>query len=95
MKPETPATIEGATWAVGDMILDRFEVVDFAVGGMAIVYLTYDTQWQRPFAIKVLRPELASDPLAVERFHREGLVWVQAGRHPFVVQAEMVHHVDG
>ncbi|MGH3283100.1 MAG: hypothetical protein ACRDPD_00170, partial [Streptosporangiaceae bacterium] len=33
-------------------------------------YLTYDTQWQRPFAIKVLRPELASDPLA-EEFDRD------------------------
>lgn len=40
-------------------------------GGMADVYLALDTILNREVAVKVLKGELASDPIALERFKRE------------------------
>ncbi|MDQ1375040.1 MAG: eukaryotic-like serine/threonine-protein kinase [Actinomycetota bacterium] len=51
---------------------DRYEVLrPIARGGMAEVYLARDQLLDRPVALKVLFPELATDPSFVERFRRE------------------------
>jgi predicted Ser/Thr protein kinase len=51
---------------------DRYELVrHIARGGMAQVSLAQDMLLDRPVAIKVLFPELSSDPSFVERFRRE------------------------
>ncbi len=42
------------------------------VGGMGIVFRAEDSQLRRLVAIKVIRPELAEQPAARERFLREG-----------------------
>lgn len=49
--------------------LDR----QIARGGMAEVWLGTDTFLDRPVAIKVLKPQLANDPVIAERFRREAL----------------------
>lgn len=40
-------------------------------GGMGTVYKAYDTKLDRYVAIKVIRPEITSDPHFIERFKRE------------------------
>jgi serine/threonine protein kinase/Leucine-rich repeat (LRR) protein len=40
-------------------------------GGMGVVFRGEDISLHRPVAVKVLRPELAADPIARERFLRE------------------------
>ena len=42
-----------------------------ARGGMAEVFLAHDRMLDRPVALKVLFPELSTDPNFVERFRRE------------------------
>ncbi|MGC8627472.1 MAG: Stk1 family PASTA domain-containing Ser/Thr kinase [Acidimicrobiales bacterium] len=55
-----------------EVFSDRYELVrHVARGGMAQVYLAKDLLLDRPVAIKVLFPELSSDPSFVERFRRE------------------------
>lgn len=55
-----------------EVFSDRYELVrHIARGGMAQVYMAKDLLLDRPVAIKVLFPELSSDPSFVERFRRE------------------------
>ena len=54
------------------IIADRYEIIDLiGQGGMADVYLAQDTILNRTVAIKVLRTNLAKDPIYVTRFQRE------------------------
>lgn len=63
-------------------------------GGMANVYLANQTSLGRAVAIKVLRTDLARQPLYVERFHREAqaaAALIQAN----IVQIHEVGELDG
>ena len=72
--------------AVGDRYrLER----ELGRGGMAIVYLAHDIQRERPVAIKVMHPRLAT-AIGAERFLRE-IALVQSMAHPLIVP----HHDSG
>src|SRR6185369_3633451 len=54
-----------------EALAGRYEIErELGRGGMATVYLARDVQHDRPVAIKVLHPDLASS-LGAERFQRE------------------------
>ncbi len=58
----------------GQKISDRYQVIkNIGEGGMANVYLAYDTILDRNVAVKVLRGDLANDEKFVRRFQREAL----------------------
>ena len=58
----------------GQKISDRYQIIkSFGEGGMANVYLAYDTILDRNVAVKVLRGDLANDEKFVRRFQREAL----------------------
>ena len=58
----------------GQKISDRYQIIkSVGEGGMANVYLAYDTILDRNVAVKVLRGDLATDPKFVRRFQREAL----------------------
>lgn len=67
------------------LLADRYRLVKkIAYGGMAEVWLAWDEQLGRKVAVKVLKSQLASDPVATERFRREALA-VASVEHPNVV----------
>ncbi len=58
----------------GQKISDRYQIIkSIGEGGMANVYLAYDTILDRSVAVKVLRGDLANDEKFVRRFQREAL----------------------
>jgi serine/threonine-protein kinase len=63
-------------------------------GGMGEVYLAEDTKLARNVALKVLPPELASNPDRRERFHREAKA-VAALNHPNIVTLHSVEEAEG
>jgi eukaryotic-like serine/threonine-protein kinase len=70
---------------VGRSLGRRYELVaQIARGGMAIVYRAHDRQLDRVVAVKVPRPEFASDPAFAEQFRREALAAARLS-HPNIV----------
>lgn len=79
----------------GQKINDRYEVIRaIGEGGMANVYLGYDTILDRNVAIKVLRGDLSGDEKFVRRFQREALS-ASSLAHPNIVEMYDVGEDNG
>jgi len=63
---------QNSTDLVGSIIADRYRVVSkLGDGGMGQVFLAEHVRMKRRCAVKIMRPQLMSDPVAVVRFNRE------------------------
>ena len=79
----------------GQKINDRYEIIrNIGEGGMANVYLGYDTILDRNVAIKILRGDLSTDEKFVRRFQREALS-ASSLSHPNIVEMYDVGEDDG
>ena len=79
----------------GQKISDRYQIIKaIGEGGMANVYLAYDTILDRNVAVKVLRGDLANDEKFVRRFQREALS-ASSLNHPNIVEIYDVGEDDG
>ena len=79
----------------GQKINDRYEIIKLiGEGGMANVYLAYDTILERNVAVKVLRGDLADDEKFVRRFQREALS-ASSLSHPNIVEMYDVGEDNG
>ncbi|MBO5183297.1 MAG: Stk1 family PASTA domain-containing Ser/Thr kinase [Bacilli bacterium] len=79
----------------GQKINDRYEIIkSIGEGGMANVYLAYDTILERNVAVKVLRGDLADDDKFVRRFQREALS-ASSLSHPNIVEMYDVGEDNG
>lgn len=63
-------------------------------GGMGVVYLAQDPDLGREIAIKVLPPELAREPILLERFRREGSLLASLN-HRSIATVYSVEEFDG
>ncbi|MGH3586656.1 MAG: protein kinase domain-containing protein, partial [Pseudonocardia sp.] len=81
-----PAALLDARYRVGPLL---------ARGGMSAVYRGTDTRLDRPVAIKVMEPRLASDPAFRARFEREARLAARID-HPAVVDVhDQGEHASG
>ena len=79
----------------GQKLNDRYQIIKtIGEGGMANVYLAYDTILDRNVAVKVLRGDLATDEKFVRRFQREALS-ASSLSHPNIVEVYDVGEDNG
>jgi len=79
----------------GQKINDRYQIIrSIGEGGMANVYLAYDTILDRNVAVKVLRGDLAEDEKFVRRFQREAIS-ASSLTHPNIVEMYDVGEDEG
>jgi len=80
---------------MSELIRNRYMIIHrLGEGGMADVYLAMDTLLNREVAIKVLRGDLATDPINLLRFRREANA-ASTLNHPNIVEIYDVGEEDG
>lgn len=76
-------------------VLDGYTILrELGRGGMATVYLAEEKALTRQIALKVLRPALATEPVHLDRFRREGQA-VARLEHPNIARIYAVGHCRG
>jgi serine/threonine protein kinase len=81
--------------ALGSALGEQYEIVRrIGRGGMGAVYLARERALERFVAIKVLRPDLADHPDALERFRREARIAAQLS-HPGILPLHTFGEVAG
>ena len=79
----------------GELIDNRYKIVSsIGEGGMANVYLAWDTILEREVAVKILRGDLADDEKFVRRFQREANS-ASSLKHPNIVEMYDVGEDNG
>ncbi len=79
----------------GELIDNRYKIIkSIGEGGMANVYLAWDTILEREVAVKILRGDLADDEKFVRRFQREANS-ASSLRHPNIVEMYDVGEDNG
>lgn len=86
----------GNNWEIGDLIENRWEVLEVRRGGMGIVYIVRDYEWGVILAAKGFQDAVfARDPRVADRFKQEAEVWIGLDSHPNIVQAILVRDIHG
>ncbi|TVL97471.1 MAG: hypothetical protein CV087_22300, partial [Candidatus Brocadia sp. WS118] len=86
-------------WQINDFIpdpqssKDRWQIYKIFQGGMGLVYIVYDTQWQEVFAVKTYLEKLQSK-LDKEQFKKEAEKWINLDRHENVAWARFVLEIQ-
>ena len=79
----------------GELIDNRYKIVSsIGEGGMANVYLAWDTILEREVAVKILRGDLSHDEKFIKRFQREANS-ASSLKHPNIVEMYDVGEDDG
>jgi serine/threonine protein kinase/tetratricopeptide (TPR) repeat protein len=79
----------------GDVLGGRYEILQLlGEGGMGAVYKAMDRELNRPVALKLIRPQLASNPAILARFKQELLLAHQV-THKNVIRIYDLGDADG
>jgi hypothetical protein len=77
--------------AKGSILDDRFELRELlGEGGMAHVWRAWDRNFEEEVAVKILKPQLADDPLVQDRIRREGKL-LHMVRHRHILSGVDLH----
>ncbi len=100
-----PTSVNGAPGsdqgplAVGQAFGPRYQIIRvLGVGGMGAVYQAFDAELGVDVAVKVIRPEIASDPEAaaeIERRFKRELLLARQVTHPNIIRIHDLGDIDG
>jgi len=91
-----PGANFGHTWAPGEVIEGRYEVLAELVGGaMGQVYRVRHRIWNIELVIKSPQPQLVANETLKARFVQEAESWVELGLHPHITTCYYVAQIDG
>jgi eukaryotic-like serine/threonine-protein kinase len=94
-KPLSGIYMKEAILQPGDLIGARYEIMALlGEGGMGAVYKALDREVERTVALKLIRPELASNPAILARFKQELLTAHQV-THKNVIRIYDISEADG
>jgi len=90
------AAAVAAEWAVGDVILDLYEVAGLlGEGGMGRVYRVRHRGWNLDLAVKSPRRDFFQTQEQKQNFVRECEAWIDLGLHPHTVSCYYVRTLGG
>ncbi len=97
MPPPEPVIPENfrRPWETGYKILNRHEILYIKKGGMGIVYIVHDHDWNRKFAIKTFQDQFLLNNEIIQRFLAEAETWTNLERHTNIVFANFVERIEG
>jgi eukaryotic-like serine/threonine-protein kinase len=82
-------------FADGQIVAERFRIVRFIErGGMGEVYEAWDERLRQRIAVKTIRPDWASDGVALERFRREVRLAREVSHENLCRVFDLVEHRD-
>ena len=94
-RPLSGIYLKEAILQPGDLIGARYEILKLlGEGGMGAVYKALDREVERTVALKLIRPELASNPAILARFKQELLTAHQV-THKNVIRIYDISEADG
>jgi serine/threonine protein kinase len=79
----------------GDIILNRYEVLNILEGGMGIVYVVLDHRWNQHIAIKTFKDEFFWEEEIIKKFIKEADTWVNLEKHTNIVFAIFTIIIEG
>lgn len=82
------------SWKPGDIVEGRYEIHQIKRGGMGLVFLCHDHEWNEPVAIKSFQDKFLADQDSVRRFMWEAEIWTKLEKHRNIVQAKYVLNID-
>jgi len=82
-------------WQVGDKIANRYEIYQILSGGMGIVYVCYDHEFNEKVALKTFKDVYLSIPDVTDYFRKEAEIWIRLGSHENITIAKFIDFIDG
>ncbi len=88
----------GKPYNIGDCIGKRYEIYKIlggeGISGMGVVYVCYDHESKKVFALKTFQDKYLLSKEMKDRFKKEALAWIRLERHPYIVRANWVEELD-
>jgi len=81
-------------WKPGDVVMDRYRIIDVMSGSMGHVYICEHLGWGVKMAMKSPRPEVMRDAAGMRMILAEAEAWTGLGMHPNIACCYYVLTLD-